>query len=79
MGKKMMTFISRIPERMHRELKFIALYTGMTMQDLGRYAIQKEIDRFKQQRPDIVIPSDEEMKKPESKDTEDKIVDDMIQ
>ncbi len=45
------TFISRMPKTMHKQLRFISMYTGMTMQDIGNYAIEKEIALFKKQIP----------------------------
>lgn len=56
--KKTQTFISRMPIKMHKELRFIAMYTGQTMQQIGNYAIQKEIELFKTQIPALKELSD---------------------
>ena len=44
-------FISRMPKPMHRQLRFISVYTGMPMQDITNYALEKEILLFKKQIP----------------------------
>ena len=50
-NKNTQTFISRMPTQMHKDLRFISMYTGMTMQEIGNYAISKEIELFKTQIP----------------------------
>jgi len=57
-NKDTQTFISRMPVQMHKELRFIAMYTGQKMGDIGNYAISQEIERFKKQIPALKDMSD---------------------
>jgi len=68
-NKETQTFISRMPLKMHKELRFISMYTGQTMQDIGNYAIQKEIELFKSQIPALKELSEQKIPKQE-KDSE---------
>lgn len=47
------TFLAKLPNKTHKRLKRMSMYTGYSMQEISAYAISKELDFFENKNPTI--------------------------